>query len=83
MLETSNDVGATEELYTNKLNEFMQSINDGFTVDEVEIDRTYIEMDQIMKRTEDQKCMLEESVIYDFWSLNGIMLDSIWLTEES
>ena len=61
----------------------MQSINDGFTVDEVEIDRTYIEMDQIMKRTEDQKCMLEESVIYDFWSLNGIMLDSIWLTEES
>ena len=40
----------------------MESVNDGSAVDEVEIDRTYIKIHQIMERTEQQKCMLEEIV---------------------
>ena len=30
----------------------MESVNDGSTVDKVEIDRRYIKIDQIMERTE-------------------------------
>ena len=40
----------------------MESVNDGSTVDKVEIDRRYIKIDQIMERTEQQKRMLEEIV---------------------
>ena len=62
MLKTSNDVGVREELNTNKVNEFMKSVNNGSTVDDVETDNTYIEIDQIMERAVEQKCMLEEIV---------------------
>ena len=41
----------------------MKSVNNGSAVDETEIDRTYIEIDQIMERTQQQKCMLEEIVV--------------------
>ena len=44
--KTSNDVGVREELNTNKVNEFMESVNNGSTVDDVEADNTYIEIDQ-------------------------------------
>ena len=60
--KTSNDVGVREELNTNKVNEFMESVNNGSTVDDVETDNTYIEIDQIMERAVEQKCMLEEIV---------------------
>ena len=40
----------------------MESVNDGSAVDEVEIDRTYIKIHQIMERTEQQKYILEEIV---------------------
>ena len=62
VLKTSNDVGVREELNTNKVNEFMESVNNGSTVDDVETDNTYIEIDQIMERAVEQKCMLEEIV---------------------
>ena len=62
VLKTSNDVGVREELNTNKVNEFMKSVNNGSTVDDVETDNTYIEIDQIMERAVEQKCMLEEIV---------------------
>ena len=62
VLKTSNEVGVREELNTNKVNEFMKSVNNGSTVDDVETDNTYIEIDQIMERAVEQKCMLEEIV---------------------
>ena len=62
VLKTSNDVGVREELNTNKVNEFMESVNNGSTVDDIETDNTYIEIDQIMERAVGQKCMLEEIV---------------------
>lgn len=62
VLKTSNNVRVTEELNTNKVNEFMESVNNGSTVDDVETDNTYIEIDQIMERAVEQKCMLEEIV---------------------
>ena len=40
----------------------MESVNDGSTVDEVEIDRETIEIDQTMESTEKQKFMLEKIV---------------------
>ena len=55
-------MGVREELNTNKVNEFMESVNNGSTVDDVETDNTYIEIDQIMERAVEQKCMLEEIV---------------------
>ena len=39
-------MGVREELNTNKVNEFMESVNNGSTVDDVEADNTYIEIDQ-------------------------------------
>ena len=62
VLKFNNDVGVREELNTNKVNEFMESVNNGSTVDDVETDNTYIEIDQIMERAVEQKCMLEEIV---------------------
>ena len=46
VLKFNNDVGVREELNTNKVNEFMESVNNGSTVDDVEADNTYIEIDQ-------------------------------------
>lgn len=63
VLETSNDVVMTGELNINKVNEFVESVNDDSTVDEVERERTYIEIDQIRKRRiEEEKYMLEEII---------------------
>lgn len=37
VLEISNDEYATEELKTNEVNEFMEGVNEGSAIDEVEI----------------------------------------------
>lgn len=49
VLETRNDEDVTEELNSSKITKFMEEVNDVFTIDEVEIYRTNIGINQIME----------------------------------
>ena len=51
VLKTRNGENVTEELNTNKDNEFIEKENDGSRVDKVEIDRINIETDQTMEES--------------------------------
>ena len=60
MLVTCEYEVATAELSTIKVNRFMESVKHGSTVHKAEIDWTNIEIDQTLKRTEEQARMTEE-----------------------
>ena len=62
MLVTGNDESATEELNTNDVNGLMQKVNDGSTVDKLEIDRTNIEIDQTVEEQKTRNVRLWKSM---------------------
>lgn len=62
VLVTGNDESATEELNTNDVNGLMQKVNDGSTVDKLEIDRTNIEIDQTVEEQKTRNVRLWKSM---------------------